>query len=317
MRSLQGSSSDLLFLLTGALLTLLSPFSPESVRAQSESTVTADSAESFQYEVTGQFSGTQSAFKDWQEGGLNSLSFTAGINGTAEQESGRWTQRHDLRLGFGLLTSEADEADEPIRKAEDRIRVESNLRYEGEGFFRRFEPTISARLRTQFAKGFDYTDNPFPAGHPFAGQETPVQTSEFFAPAFLTETLGLTYAPKEWYTVRLSAASKQTVVRDERLGTLYDIDPGEQIRVEGGAELAGTIDREIFSNVRYKSSASIFLSVGQIENPPDVVWENYFIMQVNSWLTTNLEVTALFDENTTDAIQLKEVLSLGVTVDLI
>jgi hypothetical protein len=40
-------------------------------------------------------------------------------------------------------------------------------------------------------------------------------------------------------------------------------------------------------------------------------------MQVNSWLTTNLEVTALFDENTTDAIQLKEVLSLGVTVDLI
>lgn len=290
---------------------------PTPTQAQSTSSAAADSAEQFQYELAGQFSGTQSAFKDWQEGGLNSLSFTVGVNGTAEQSSGRWTQRHDLRLGFGLLTSEADDEDAPIRKSEDQIRAESDLRYAGDGFFRRFEPTISARLRTQFAKGFDYTDNPFPEGHPFAGQEPPVQTSEFFAPAFLTQTLGLTYAPKEWYTVRLSAASKQTIVQDEQLGTLYDIDPGEKIRVEGGAELAGTIDREIASNIRYKSSANVFLSVGQLEEPPDLIWENYFIMKVNSWLTTNLEVTALFDENTTDAVQLKEVLSLGVTVDLI
>ena len=304
-------------LVTGVLFAVWGALAPTPTHAQSTSSAAADSVEQFQYELAGQFSGTQSAFKDWQEGGLNSLSFTVGVNGTAEQASGRWTQRHDLRLGFGLLTSEADEDDEPIRKSEDQIRAESDLRYAGDGFFRQFEPTISARLRTQFAKGFDYTDNPFPEGHPFAGQEPPVQTSEFFAPAFLTQTLGLTYAPKGWYTVRLSAASKQTIVQDERLGTLYDIDPGEKIRVEGGAELAGTVDREIFDNVRYKSSANVFLSIGQIEEPPDLIWENYIIMKVNSWLTTNLEVTALFDENTTDAIQIKEVLSLGVTVDLI
>ncbi len=305
-----------LLLATSLALALLGAFVPETACAQPDSPA-ADSGQGFQYQLTGQLSGTQSAFKDWQEGGLNSLSFTVGVNGTAEREAGRWTQRHDLRLGFGLLTTEADEEDEPIRKSEDQIRLESNLRYAGDGFFRRFEPTISGRLRTQFAKGFDYTDNPFPAGDPFAEQEPPVQTSDFFAPAFLTQTLGLTYAPKEWYTLQFSAASKQTVVWDQRLGVLYDINPGERARVEVGAEIAGTIDREIASNIRYKSSATVFFSAGQIEEPPDVVWENYFIMQVNSWLTTNLEVTALFDENTTDAIQLKEVLSLGVSLDLI
>jgi len=303
-------------LAAGALLALLGAFVPGTVWAQPESPA-ADSGQGFQYEVVGQFSGTQSAFKDWQEGGLNSLSFTVGANGTVERESGRWTQRHELRLGFGLLTTEADEEGEPIRKSEDRIRVESNSRYAGDGFLRRFEPTISGRLRTQFAKGFDYTENTFPAGHPFAGREPPVQTSEFFAPAFLTQTLGLTYAPKEWYTVRLGAASKQTIVRDEQLGVLYDIDPDERARVEVGAELAGTVDREIAANVRYKSSATVFFSAGQIEKPPDVVWENYFTMKINDWLTTNLEVTAMFDENTSDAIQLKEVLSLGISIDLI
>jgi len=98
---------------------------------------------------------------------------------------------------------------------------------------------------------------------------------------------------------------------------LYDIDPDERARVEVGAELAGTVDREIAANVRYKSSATVFFSAGQIEKPPDVVWENYFTMKINDWLTTNLEVTAMFDENTSDAIQLKEVLSLGISIDLI
>lgn len=285
--------------------------------ASAQSDADPDTTEGWQYEMSSKLSGTQAAYKDWQGGGLNSLSFTTSVDGTAEKQVGRWAQRHDLRLAFGLITSEADEEGEPLRKADDQIRAESNLRYTGTGFFRHFKPTISARLRTQFARGFDYTDNPFPAGHPFAGQDPPVQTSEFFAPAFLTQTLGLTYAPRDWYTVRLSAASKQTIVRDLRLGELYDIDPGEQSRVEAGAEIAATLDREIAKNVRYKSSAIVFFSVNQLENPPDVLWENYFTMRVNSWLTANLEVVALFDENTSDALQLKEVLSLGVTIDLI
>ena len=301
-------------LLLGALLVLL--MAPPAVQAQSDAAV-SDTAEAWTYDLAGKLSGSQAAYKDWQEGGLNTVSFTTSIDGTAQKTTNRWTQTHELRLGFGIIKSEDDEADEPLRKSTDLIRAETNLRYRGNGFFRRFKPTISARLRTQFAKGFDYTNNPFPEDNPQADENPPVQTSEFFAPAFITETIGLTYNPKEWYTVRLSAASKQTIVRDKNLGVLYDIDPGEISRIEAGTELAATFDREIFPNVRYKSTANVFFSFNQVENPPDVLWENYITMQVNSWLTTDLEFVALFDQNTTDAIQLKEVLSVGVTFVLI
>ncbi len=288
---------------------------PQHVTAQSADA--APDTTRWTYDLAGKLSGSQAAYKDWQEGGLNTLSFTTSISGTAQQTTDRWTQTHELRLGFGIITSEDDEDDEPLRKSSDQIRAQTNLRYTGNGFFRRFKPTISARLRTQFAKGFDYTSNPFPEDASFAEDEPPVQTSEFLAPAFITETIGLTYNPREWYTVRLSAASKQTVVRDEDLRILYDVDRDQTARVEAGAEIAATFSREIFTNVRYKSSANVFLSFNQIENPPDVLWENYITMQVNNWLTTDLEFVALFNENTSGAIQLKEVLSVGVTFVLI
>jgi hypothetical protein len=40
-------------------------------------------------------------------------------------------------------------------------------------------------------------------------------------------------------------------------------------------------------------------------------------MKVNDWLSTNLEFVALYDQNTVDAIQLKEVLSVGVSFALL
>lgn len=317
MRSAQMRSRSPSSALTGLFVLVLAgllalPFAS----AQAQSDEPADTTEGFQYELTGRFSGSQAAYRNWQEGGLNTLSFGATLDGVAEEDDGRWQQRHDARLAFGLLTTEADEEGEPIRKTDDLIRAESNFRYAGSGFFRRFKPTLSARVRTQFAKGFDYTENPF-SEEPLASREPPVQTSAFLAPGTFVETLGLTYAPKDWYTVSLSAASKQTVVREEDLRVLYDVDPDRLARVEAGAEIAATVDRQLAENVRYQSSATVFYAVGQIEEPPDALWENYITMRINSWLTTNFEFVALFDENTSNAIQLKEVLSVGVTVDFI
>lgn len=312
LRSLSSAITAFLVIAASGLL------GPGLARAQSEpSKEKADSTYGFQYELSGQFSGTQAAYRAWQEGGLNTLSFTSTVDGAAEREKERWWQRHQFRLSFGIITSEADEADEPIRKTDDQIQAKSNFRYTGTGFFHHFKPTLSARLRTQFAKGFDYSENPYPTDHPFAGREAPVPTSAFFAPAVFVETVGLTYAPKDWYSLSLGAASKQTVVRKRNLRVLYDVDRDKTARVEVGAELGATVDRQIAENVRYESSATVFLSVSQIEEPPDARWENYITMKVNNWLTTNLEFVALFDQNTSDAIQLKEVLSVGVTVDFL
>ncbi len=279
-----------------------------------------DSVKTWTYDATARLNFSQAAYKDWEEGGgSNSLSISSGLTGGASKRGDNWIQEHNLRLAFGIIDQEGQE----LRKAEDEIFWNSSLRYEGEGFFRLFNPTIAADLRTQFAKGFDYSED-----NPFSGevsdttdqrlkQESPFQTSAFFAPAFLTQSIGLTYEPLESFTIRLGGAVKQTVVREEDFRVLYGVDEDTPVRVEGGAELASSFDRQLTENIRYRSQLSVFYSFNQTEDPPDARWDNSINLKVNDWLSTDLGFVALFDRDISNTLQLKETISVGVSFTLL
>lgn len=290
----------------------------QSAESGDEPTAPPDSM-GWTYDATARLNISQAAYKDWQEGGgVNTLAVTAATGGVAREKRGDWTQTHELRLALGIL----DQEDQALRKAEDQIRYQSNVRYEGNGFFRIFNPTFAVQMRTQFASGFDYENNPFEGEvddptDPRRDQEPPVETSSFFAPAFITESLGLTYEPVDQLTLRLGAASKQTVVVEENFRELYGVDPNSLARVEAGTEFAASLNTRLTENIRYRSDLNAFLAFNQLEEPPDVLWENTISLTVNNWLTTDLEFTALYDETITDTIQLKETISVGLSFTLL
>ncbi len=298
--------------------TFPSPPDPDDVGPSSDSVETR-----WSYETIGKFSFSQAAYKDWKEGGgVNSLAFTTSLGGTAERGGEHWAQSHELRLVLGFLNQE----NRDLRKSEDLIRLQSALRYQGSDFFRVFNPTLAGNLRTQFASGFNYSSNPYPepgenpaypVGHPKADEEPPVQTSAFFAPATLTESLGLTYEPTDAFQMRIGGASKQTVVVEPHYRVIYGVDRDNVARVEAGTEFASSLDYRVMEDVRYRGRLNVFFSFNQTENPPDMIWENVVNLQVNDWLSTDLEFVALYDHNTTRAIQLKEVISVGISFSLL
>ena len=305
------------FLLALLFLVLLVAGATAPAAAQSnDAEADTSRADAWTIDAVTSLSASQAAYREWREGGVNSVTFVSSIDATAERRTDAWSQTHDLRLAFGLINQEEQE----LRKSDDLIRLASNFRYQGSGFFATFKPTVAANLRTQFATGFDYTDNPYTdlaPTNPRADDEEPVRTSSFFAPAFIQEAIGLTYEPRDWFSVRLGVASKQTVVIDPDTRVLYDVDRDRTARIEGGADLEVNVNREIATNVRYKSRLGAFYAVNAVEDPPDAIWENLITLKVNDWLSTNLEFVALFDQNVVDAIQLKEVLSVGVSFALI
>lgn len=270
------------------------------------------------YTATASLNGSQAAFKDWEEGaGTSSLAFTAGVGGKAEKRAENWIQNYELDLGFGIINQE----EQQVRKSEDKIDFNTSLRYKGEGFFRTFTPTIAGTFRSQFAKGFDYDADPFEGevdpGDDRLGQELPVQTSAFLAPAFITESIGLTYEPIVDLTIRFGAASKQTVVREKDFRVLYGVDEDQAAEVEGGAELAVSFDRALSESIRYQSQFNAFYSINQSEDLPDARWQNTLNLKVNDWLSTNVALVGLFDKDISNEIQLKETLSVGVSFTLI
>jgi len=278
------------------------------VQAQDQDTTAAVPADgTWNSSLTGKLSGSQAAYSNWQEGGLNTLALTSSVDGKFVRGGEHWIQTYELRLAFGLVQQDTL----AVRKSDDLIRLGAGLQYQGDQFFRIFRPTISAALRTQFADGFNYDEDPFDEG-----RTLPVKTSEFFAPAVLTQSLGLTYEPAPWIATRFGIAGKETVVRVPELRVLYDVDPDRTFLAEGGIESETTIDRELMTNVRYQSRLNLFQTLTQQE-PVDVLWENVITMQVNSRLNVGLEYVMLYDANRSDNVQIKEVLSVGISFALL
>lgn len=253
--------------------------------------------------VVAKLSGSQVGFSNWQGGGINSLAFTAGIEGEAKKDTEKWQQTANIRLGIGAIKQDTLS----LRKAEDVILAVYNLQYKGEGFFSKWQPTFAADLRTQFIEGFDY------------GQQPEAKVSDLFAPAYLTQSLGLTHNVDDWFSQRFGVGAKQTVVTKEDLRPLYGFGPDEldeSVRMEAGLESRTQVSRELVKNVFFKSTLSLFAAFNNLDKP-DVFWENMVTMKVNDWLQTNFELVLVYDDDVTSDVQVKEVFSVGVAFTLL
>ena len=269
-------------------------------------------------DATSKFSFSQAAYSNWREGGLNTVSLAAGLDAKARRHSEMWKQKHEVRLGYGIVSQDTLD----FRKANDAVRLSSQLRYRGKGFFSQLNPTLATNLRTQFAPGRNYDKVPKPLSRRTTDTlETPVKVSGFFSPAVVTQSIGLTYDADSWFTQRVGVGLKQTVVLIERLRPLYYGEQSKQqdqpLRFEAGVESHTELNREVFKNVRLKSALDLFYAYNQLETPPDALWENTILLGVNEWLSVNLEGVMLYNMDVDDRPQFKETLSVGISYSLI
>ena len=254
----------------------------------------------WQTSVTAILAGSQASYDNWVEGGINSLAFTASINADANRTTENWITKHEGRFALGSLKQDTLD----FQKADDLIQLSSTFQYKNETNFAKWNPTASFTLRTQFVDGFDYSTSP----------ETKV--SDFFSPAVLTQTIGLTYQPTEWFSWLIGIAAKETIVGIEELRPNFGNDLDETLRLESGFDSLMKLDRDVVENVNLKSSLGIFGAFNNLDKP-DVRWENLVTMTVNSWLTVNFEFVTFYDLDLSDKVQLKQVLSTGVSLSIL
>lgn len=244
--------------------------------AKAQDDVSADSLRVWDVTLSSKLSASQAAYSNWTEGGINTLAFTAGVNGKAHRRTRRWEQTYDLRLALGFIRQDS------LRKADDLIRLGAALQYEGEGFFATFNPTVAADARTQFAAGFNYDEVPSELqGEGASNPNLPVKVSAFMSPGTFTQTVGLTYDPRPWFTQRVGLSTKETVVTIERLRPIYGLRRSDPARFEAGLATTTEVDREVFENVRLKSTLGLFSALDGSGATPDVTFENVVAMQVN------------------------------------
>ena len=243
---------------------------------------------------------TQVAFTNWAAGGQSALSWTTSLEGKSanDQQITNWTTSY--KFGFGQTRS----GDQGLRKTDDKIDLETILTYKVGTYI---NPYAAATFKSQFAKGFTYDDD--------AGTKTAV--SQFFDPAYLTQSAGVEYQPIPGVKTRFGAAVREIITSDF---PSYADDPNtpeiEKTSVDGGLESVTEVEWKLEDNILVTSKLELFAAFDALDEIV-VRSDNTLAAKVSKYITVILNVQLINERRITPRTQVKETLALGLSFTLL
>ncbi|MCR9133048.1 MAG: DUF3078 domain-containing protein [bacterium] len=241
--------------------------------------------------------GNQAEYNNWSRGGVNSTAFTASTLFRAKYTGSEYSNTTRVNLRFGQINQEG----QGVEKTEDMIRISNKTDY----FLTTTVWSAFAEIafRTQFTKGFD--------------EETGEIISDFMSPGYITESLGISYQPVDYFSTQLGVGLKQTFVQTDGLDQFYGLGEDEDIRSEGGITFALDYKKEIFKNFTYETELSTFTNLLIPITSTDVIMTNIFTGKINNFMTSSLEMSFIYDDDFSDRLQTMRIISLGIQIQIL
>lgn len=261
-----------------------------------DSPVSKDTVPDWQLQFIGSLNGNQAAYSNWSQGGVNSLAMTASTVFNAAYAEKKFGYQLGINLKYGQTRLQKHD----IRKTDDQILMKNQINY---NLTKKVLSLFGAVIfQTQFDKGYDYQKGP-----PYK------LISRFFAPAYITESTGLLYRPVKYFSVQGGFGMKQTIIRDTTLSVHYGLRSGRKLMTEGGISLEVQFNKEIFKNVSLSSGFVSFTSFLKPFRSTDFSFANELSGKINSFMNADFQFVAVYNDNVTKAIQIKQVLALGLS----
>jgi len=241
---------------------------------------------------------SQITLENWTQGGENALAFTLLGNFGAKYIDTPWTFNNTLKLAFGRTKLGTD----AFRTNDNEFFQESIL---SRSFGWAVDPYISNTVRTVISKGFDYGATP-----------TPLQTSQFFDPGYITQSIGFIFNKIPNITTRLGVGFQETVTSKF---TGYSDDPKtseiEKFKLDTGIESVTEGSFKIEENILFGSQLRLFGHFNELD-VWDVRWDNLLTAQISKYLNVNFNILLIYEKKQSPKTQLKEALQLGITYTL-
>lgn len=264
--------------------------------------IVSDTLKGWDYNWVGGLNGSQAAYRNWSQGGVNTISVTASSVFNLRYRMNKFAYALTTNLKYGKARLEG----EGTRKTDDRIAINNKFSYLFDD--ERWSAFGNINFATQFDEGFDYN---VPEG------EEPILISKFFAPAYFTQIAGIAFNPVEYFTAEAGLALKETIVSDVSLSERYGLDPGEKFRFEPGYSTALNFEKTIVSNVKLISVVETFTNLQRNVRSTDVVFSNEVIGKINNYMNTSFQFVMIYDDDFSTKAQIKQVLSVGLSFSLL
>jgi len=253
----------------------------------------------------------QTAFSNWVSGGENSIAATLSVDYNINYYKNGWSWDTKIIGSFGINKNSDSKY---FKKIDDRIEINSLI---GKKFIEKFSFSSFLNFKTQFAKGFKYSN-------PSEDVEIKEETTRFLSPAYLQIGVGVYWKENNslWVnmapiTGRLILASKKFTDNLENDEEYFGIPKGEISRFELGASISAFYKFEVIENIQLEQRINLYSDYLEQAENIDIDYTITAFMKINDYLSTNLIIQCLYDENAIKKVQLREVFGLAINLNLL
>lgn len=247
------------------------------------------------WSVTGQFSFllNQSSFSNWKSGGDNTIAGNFGVNYDFNFKNNDWNWDNRIITAYGLSSVKGTGS----RKNSDRFEYNSLL---GKKNKKNWFLSFFLNFKTQYTKGFDYKKTPKAA------------ISDFFAPAYLSFGPGMLWKKSDHMKVNIAPATARfTFVSDEFSGK-YGVEQGENTNLALGFSLSAYFKLKLMENVTMQNIIAIYSDYLEKAQNVDLDYQIRFSVYVNKYMSMDIFLHTLIDDNASNKVQFKEIFGLNL-----
>ena len=252
----------------------------------------------------------QSAFnEEWTGGGTSSIAANFNLNYDLNYRRDDFSWSNRILATYGLTKTNGDEY---LRKTSDRLEINSvaGKQIEESNWYYSF----FANFRTQFAAGYDYTEDPD------SGDIIRTESTNFLSPAYLQFGPGMMWKKSEDLYVNIAPATARFIFVDPAFtstagytdGDYFGIDRGESSRFEFGASVSGYAKFSLVENVTLANTLNLYSNYLDEPGNVDIDYLMNLEMSINDFLSANLLFQAIYDDNAVAAFQMREVFGVGI-----
>jgi len=237
----------------------------------------------------------QSAYnKQWLGGGTSNIAGNFSLNYDFNYKKDDVVWDNKFIAAYGLTKIKGDNK---IAKTDDRLELNSlwGKKAKGDWYY-----SLFFNFKTQMDSGYDKDD---------------VKISHFFSPAYTQFGPGMLWKKSNNLSVNFSPATAKLILVHEHFtdfGPSFGVLQGDSSRFEFGASISANYKFSVIANVTIENRLNLYSNYLDDPQNVDIDYQMNLVMKINKYLSANVALRTIYDDNSVQAVQVSEVFGIGV-----
>ena len=138
--------------------------------------------------------------------------------------------------------------------------------------------------------------------------------SHFFSPAYFQLGPGMLWKKSNNLSVNFSPATAKLIIVHPHFtdfGSSFGVLQGDSSRFEFGASISGYYKMNIMANISIENRLNLYSNYLDQPQNVDIDYQMNILMRINKYVSANLALQGIYDDNTIKALQVREVFGLS------